>query len=207
MPARLVTYLRDSLTFLAGFVRHPLATGALLPSSRALAMSLLRIGNIVPGSTVVEFGPGTGSCTSHILRRIGPRGRLIGFDTNQRFVAVLRDRFPEAIFIHDGAQNADRHLRRLGIDEVDAIVCGLPFATIPPPIQRRIVAAAANILKANGTFMSFQYCLTLAFPRTRQFKTILAQTFSECTLKPVWLNVPPAVIVRALKNGRQPEAA
>ena len=201
MKSKLMTNLREKLMFLGGFVRHPFATGAVLPSSRSLARTLLRLGNIRPGSVVVEFGPGTGSCTTHLLRCIGPRGKLIGFETNRQFVDMLTKRFPEATFIHDGAQNADMHLERLGIRQVDAIVCGLPFATIPTPIQRRIVSASARILKTNGTFMSFQYCLTIAFPRTRRFKAILAQSFDHLTSKPVWLNVPPAVIVRARKNG------
>ncbi len=207
MAAKLVTYLRDSVTFFGGFVRHPFATGAVLPSSRSLAKCLLRLGNIGPGSKVVEFGPGTGSCSVHILQRIGPVGRLIGFDTNMRFVEMLQQRFPGGTFIHDGAQNAVEHLQLLGIGQVDAVVCGLPFATIPTHIQHKIVEASASILKPTGIFTSFQYCLTMAFPRTRRFKSILSQTFPNLRLKPVWLNVPPAVIVRACKNGAGSEAA
>jgi len=201
MAAKVVDYLRDSLTFFGGFIRHPFATGAVLPSSRALARTLLEVGDILPGSTVVEFGPGTGSCTAPILRRIGPGGKLIGFETNERFVEMLRARFPQAVFVHDGAENAAAHLSRLGIEAVDVIVCGLPFATIPPRIQKQIVETAAGILKPQGTFMSFQYCLSIPFPGTRHFRSVVARSFRRYTIKPVWLNIPPAVVLKAAKNG------
>ena len=201
MQSKFLSNLREIWTFFGGFVRHPFATGAVLPSSRSLAEALLRLGNIAPGSVVVEFGPGTGSCTTHLLRRVGARGKVIGFDTNVQFVEMLRKRFPDGVFIHDGAQNAHAHLQRMGIRQVDAIVCGLPFATIPPEVQRKIIEASDRILRTDGTFMSFQYFLTMAWPRTRLFKSMLAETFDHLTSKPVWLNVPPAVIVRAQKNG------
>ncbi len=204
MRGKLVTYLRDSVTFFGGFLRHPLATGGLLPSSRALAEALIRLGPIGRGDFVVEFGPGTGSCTAPILEQIGPEGKFVGFETNEVFVKLLRERFPQALIIHDGAQKADEHFRRLGLEPADVVISGLPFGTIPVPVSRRVIQAARAILKPGGTFLSFQYCLSAPFPRTRRFRSMLAETFAGYRLRPVWLNVPPALVVQARKNGDRP---
>ena len=200
MRATVLTRVRDSIVFFGGFLRHPLATGAVFPSSSPVAKHLLRVGRINAGSSVVEFGPGTGSCTSHILDRIGPEGTFIGIDTNKRFVEMLRERFPQATFIHDGAQNSPDHIQALGISPVDAVICGLPFATIPDPLQNQIIAAAQAILKPNGTFTSYQYCLSLPMRGSRRFRSICDRTFTDCRRRVVWRNVPPAVVVRGFKN-------
>ena len=87
-PASAVEFLRE-------FVKSPTTTAAVGPSSRYLAEQMVAP---IPGKgdpVVVELGPGTGSFTEAIQRRLGGRGRHLALELNQRWAAALGERFPE----------------------------------------------------------------------------------------------------------------
>ena len=71
--------------------RHFHTTGAILPSSRFLARALVRqLRGPRPACRILEVGPGTGSVTCEIARRMLPGDRLDAVEINAHFVAVLR---------------------------------------------------------------------------------------------------------------------
>ena len=55
------------LRFLSTFLRHPVATGAIAPSSQYLAQQMVGWIDWQRVTTCVEFGPGTGAFTPNIL--------------------------------------------------------------------------------------------------------------------------------------------
>lgn len=88
-------HLADATVFLREFVRAPLLTASVAPSSRVLAE---RIAAPVPARgdpVVVELGPGTGTITSAIQRRLGGRGRHLAVELNARLAAVAQQRHPD----------------------------------------------------------------------------------------------------------------
>src|SRR3954468_8890690 len=65
-------------------------TGALLPSSRFLARALAApLSGPRPPWRILEVGPGTGSVTREILRRLQPGDQLDAVELNSRFVQRL----------------------------------------------------------------------------------------------------------------------
>lgn len=45
-----------------------------------------------PGETVLDAGCGTGWCLERLAERVGPRGRVIGFDPSPEMLAIARAR-------------------------------------------------------------------------------------------------------------------
>ena len=60
-----------------------------VPVSFEESMEFLRV---LPGGTYVDCTVGLGGHTEGLLRRIGPRGRLIGFDRDPEAIKLARER-------------------------------------------------------------------------------------------------------------------
>ena len=73
---------KESALFLRQFLRSPITTGAIAPSSRYLAAAVTAPIPERGDPVVVELGPGTGSFTAEIQRRLGGRGRHIAVEIN-----------------------------------------------------------------------------------------------------------------------------
>ena len=53
--------------FISTFLRHPIATGAIAPSSRHLAQQMVNWVDWARVQVCVEFGPGTGAFTPSVV--------------------------------------------------------------------------------------------------------------------------------------------
>jgi phospholipid N-methyltransferase len=63
--------LGEHIAFLQSFLREPASVGALSPSSKALARTMIEGFALKSADTVVELGPGTGAFTAPIREQIG----------------------------------------------------------------------------------------------------------------------------------------
>ena len=132
--------------FLRQFVQSPRTVGAVLPSSPALARAMLAPIDFASARTIVEFGPGTGAFTREIARRLVPGCRYLGIELNPTFVRRLADEFPRLAFVHGSVADLDQILATERIGAIDAIVCGLPWATLPISLQESVFAAMDRAL-------------------------------------------------------------
>src|SRR6202035_5572823 len=80
----------DALLFARNFFRHPRMLGSIVPSSRFLIKQLLEPIDWGQARVIVEYGPGVGSITAEVLRRMRPDASLIAIETNPEFVGFLR---------------------------------------------------------------------------------------------------------------------
>ncbi len=182
------------LQFFQEFLRNPFATGALCPSSRTLSKAVVGACDFAPNDVVVELGPGTGSFTELLLRRLGRRGRLLAFEINAANVEILRRRFPLSEIIHDSAENLAPHL---GQQRAQCVVSGLAWSTMLPALQDRILQAVLSSLTPDGQFVAFAYVHAFWLPTARRFRRSLLGTFGRVTTTPiVWRNLPPAYVYR-----------
>lgn len=179
--------------FLREFVTHPQEVGAVAPSSRALARAMVSNFDLGSASVVVEIGPGTGAFTETILERAGKKTLFLAIELNEAFVGKLEERFPDADIHHGNAEDTPRILEERGHGLADYVVSGLPWATFPEDLQKRLLTAVYDSLKPGGQFSTFAYSAAAWLPRARRFRAMLEATFAEVTTSSiVWTNFPPA---------------
>ncbi|MGW1997631.1 class I SAM-dependent methyltransferase [Embleya sp. NPDC001921] len=196
MSSTLIPFIRE-------FVKAPTVVASVIPSSKALAR---QVASPVPSTghpVVVELGPGTGAFTRTIQERLDGRGRHIALDVNERFTALLSDRFPAVDALTADARDLPALLTERGLGHADAIVSGLPWATFRPERQRELLDAVACALSPRGAFTTFAYIHAHRSTAARRFRRSLAERFEEVVLgRTVWANLPPALVYHCRRPGR-----
>jgi phospholipid N-methyltransferase len=193
--------MRDRAKFLAAFVRRPLDTGSITPSSARLAEAMIEDMGIAEADTVVEMGPGTGVFTKVIEKHLKPEARFLTFEINPDMAAELTRRFPRVHVVNDSVENMHHHLSAAGRPEVCAAISGLPWAAFSPERQEKLLDAAVKTLRPGGRFATFAYSHAAWLPPGRRFRELLDSRFKHVeTSKVVWRNAPPAFVYRCRKG-------
>lgn len=169
--------------FVREFIAHPRQTGALFPSSRALARRMA--GQVPDGKgIVIELGPGLGSVTAALVERGIPQGNIWAIEYSSRLAAKLRERFPGVHVIEGDA----RHLSELiepGHEPVRAIVSSLPLRSLPKQTVKTIFSELLKVASPKTVFVQFTYHFLSACSR-------LPLAFVPCHHSFVPFNLPPA---------------
>jgi len=153
----------ETLLFAKNFLQHPMMLGSLIPSSRFLVQRLLGKIDWSRARTIVEYGPGVGTFTAHILRRMAPQARLVAFEMNGDFVDYLRRSFPDPRLsvVHGSAEHVQRELRRLKLGGADYIISGIPFTSMPMELRERITRKSRAALNPDGAVLIYQFTRTV----------------------------------------------
>jgi phosphatidylethanolamine/phosphatidyl-N-methylethanolamine N-methyltransferase len=193
----------DHLLFLNHFRKSPRTVGAIAPSSRALARTMLDglSLQVDPPVRVVELGPGTGAVTGEIARRLPDDAVCLAIDVDPIFSARVGAKWPRIDSVCDRAERLVEISRARGILPVDHIVSGLPFASLPAASAQAIVEAIVASLRAGGTFTTFQYAHAYSFPSAVTVRRTLTQEMGSTPSHKVVLgNLPPALVLRWRKH-------
>lgn len=151
------TGLREHILMASRFLRSPSTVGAVSASSRAMARKMVeRLPNDRP-VTVVELGPGTGSFTSAIVERVAQGSRILAIDLEQTFIDRVRRRWPSVDCVCASAADLEQLVNERHLAPVDHIISGLPFASLPVDVTRRVLDGIEHTLRPGGTFTTFQY--------------------------------------------------
>lgn len=192
--------LRARASFFLQFLAKPGMIGAVAPSSPQLARQMLETVDLGPGARLAEYGPGTGAFTHAILQRLHPQATFFAVERNQALADQLRARFP-SLHLHTGSvEDIADFCKAEHVDQLDAIVSGLPWASFPEDLQVRILDATMKVLKPGGQLITFGYHLGLLTSAGRRFRRLLPRYFSSITRGPsVWRNTPPAFTLRCVR--------
>lgn len=146
-------------TFFRQWLKNPLRTAAVVPSSTELAEAM--IAELPEGTRrVIELGGGTGVITRELLAAGVKADQLLVLELNEELHAHLHTRFPGVHIVLGDARSLPLLAHESGYLEdgpADAIVSGLGFLTMPPALQREILAAAFDCLRVDGAFVQFTY--------------------------------------------------
>ena len=192
--------LSEHARFLSEFVLRPRAVGAVSPSSRGLAEKMVEWIDWPNVRAVVEYGPGTGAFTKEILSRLSPGTSFFAIEINPVFAARLAERYPDVPVHEESVKDVARLCEQEGIEQVDAIVCGLPWAAFCNRDQEDFLEAMTTVLRPGGQFVTFAYLQGLLMPAGRRFKGKLRRHFSRIERsKTAWMNLPPAFVYRCCR--------
>lgn len=182
-------------TFLRAFLRRPLTTGAVTPSSERLGAVLASVVPVSGTPTVVELGPGTGAVSAVIARRLPPGARHLAVELDPVMVAHLRRAHPDLEVVPGDARQLGALLAERGVARADAVVCGLPWALFDDATQTELLAGISAAIGDGGAFTTFAYLHGMALPAAQRFRATLRRTFDEVQVTAtVWRNVPPAFV-------------
>lgn len=191
---------RHRVRFLREFVTAPFTIGAVAPSSSRLARKMLEGVDLSGAKAVVEFGPGTGVFTDHILPALPEGCAYFAIELNQTMVRLWRARHPGVKIYRNSVHYVDRLCAKEGIERVDVIFSGLPWASFGAELQDSTLAAVLRVLKPGGQLVTFGYRVGTLLPKGRRFYRRLPEVFSRVERsKYVWRNLPPAFVVRCTK--------
>ena len=183
------------MIYLKEFIRNPIKTGAIAPSSASLAKLITKTANLKNTKSVVELGTGNGIFTEKILSRISPDCNFSSIEINANFVEKTRKRCPDAKVYHDSAENLKKYLATYNNQKCDCIISGLPWATFDKNSQNKLLNTVIDSLEENGIFLTFAYIQGLLLPNGKYFKNLLLRNFSTVKkTKIVWQNLPPAFV-------------
>ena len=172
--------------FFRGFLKHPVMVGSIIPSSGKLIRKMLGPVDWNHCKLFVEYGPGVGTFCQAVLDRMGPDAHYIAIDTNEDFVAYLREtiRDPRFSAICGSAADVEAIVADHGHDGADYVLSGLPFSTLPAGVGDAIAAATARVIRPGGAFLVYQFS-----PKVKDF---LDPQFSDIDHDMEWVNIPPA---------------
>jgi len=174
--------------FARNFLKSPFMLGSVVPSSSFLVNDMMNQVDWDRACVLVEYGPGVGTFTREILRRMRPDAVLVAIELNTDFVEYLRDhvRDPRFRVVHGSAERVRRVLAEQNLAHADYIISGIPYLNMTDALRREILEESRLALKAEGSMLLFQY--------TRTLLPYLESSFSSVKLNFQLFNILPALI-------------
>lgn len=179
-------------TFFKQWVRRPLSTAAVSPSSRFLARRI--VAALPPGTQrVIELGAGTGVFTRAMLDSGIAMDDLLAIEFNPALQRYLVQNFPGLNVIQADArelQKVEEVAHFLERGPVQAMVSGLGLLSMTRETQRTILASVFALMPPDGVLVQFTY---------GPVAPVAVEVMNELGLTAVrrsftLLNVPPASV-------------
>jgi phosphatidylethanolamine/phosphatidyl-N-methylethanolamine N-methyltransferase len=151
--------------FIESAARDFRRTGAVVPSSRALAQAMTAelSRQYSRGASVLEVGAGTGSITEEIVRYLGEADRLDVCEIDRKFAGIIKKRLKlDPCF--RGVTASVRVINRpveafTRRPRYDFILSCLPFTNFEPESVRNIFELYRALLRPGGICSFYEYIL------------------------------------------------
>jgi phospholipid N-methyltransferase len=136
----------------------------------------------------LEYGPGVGTFTTEILRRMRPDAVLVALETNTDFVRFLKGNLRDGRLhvIHGSAADARAALASLELGRADYVISGIPYTTMPPELREAILRTTHDVLDPNGAFLVYQFTRAV-LPHLQQVFGSVYQDFEPLNVMPARL--------------------
>ncbi len=203
--------ISNAISFIRRYVKSPDVTGAIAPSSRYLAETLVApFAEREKPAMVLEVGAGTGAVTTVIGDLLGPEDRLDVCEIQPELADILDNEILNKGKLGEARRQGRVRLIRGSVEDVDApdtydyVISGLPFTAFKLPDVQSILDVIKRNLKPGGTFSYFEYiglrrmaCTLMRGEkrdRIRELSAHLDQQIAkhQFAKNTVWRNVPPA---------------
>lgn len=151
------------LLFARNFLKHPAMLGSVIPSSPFLVNDVLSQVNWDRARVIVEYGPGVGTITQEILKRMRPDAVLVAIELNSEFVDFLTEKIDDARLrvVHGSASDVREVLAALDLTRADYIISGIPYSNIADDVRRDILKQTRELLAPDGALLVYQFTSTV----------------------------------------------
>lgn len=150
--------VKATVQFVYQFVKNPTTVGAIFPSSPQLAkeiVSELTKDLAARPRMILEVGPGTGSFTDKIIKRMNPNDTLHLVEFDKEFADSLRKKYAHLtnvrVFHRSILDYAPRHRK------YDCIISGLPLNAFTVDFVKQAFDKFRALSKENTTLSYFEY--------------------------------------------------
>jgi len=183
-----------SWRFFREFLKHPLAVGSVVPSSRRVVDRMLAPVDWRRCRLFVEYGPGVGVFTRRVLEQLRPDATLLAIDTDPAFIDYLGETIadPRLLAVTGSAADIRDILARHGVGPADYVLSGLPFSTLTVATARKIADDTAASLSPGGIFLVYQL--------SSKVRRYLTPRFGPIDEGFEWVNIPPLRLFWAQKQ-------
>lgn len=149
----------STLVFARNFFKNPRMLGSVIPSSKYLISQLLRDVDWQRARVIVELGPGVGTISREILKRMRPDAVLVVFEINDDFVKHLRQNFhdPRLRVQHRSGAEVNEALRELGLGKADYAIAGIPFSIMTDADRMGVLRNCKEALVPGGAMLVYQF--------------------------------------------------
>ncbi|MCQ9156461.1 class I SAM-dependent methyltransferase [Acidomonas methanolica] len=181
---------------LSRWMKNPLRTGSVVPSSPALCARLVRQTRRAPDEAVIELGAGTGPVSRALLAAGVPPEKLFVVEIVPGMAAQLRRSLPGVNVIEGDARDLPTLIPRQWHGRIGDVICGIPLVLLRKSEQRRFIDAIEAVAPGRG-FLHYSYCVTSPLP---------AKAHELSKAREAWtpLNFPPASVWRYMPAGSSP---
>ncbi len=186
---QLLAKLNATTLFLQEWLSSPRQIGAILPSSRQLAMAMAQWLPPEKDCYALELGPGTGVVTEALFERGLPQERLVAVERSAKMAELLRNRFPRARIIAGDAFELEDLIRQHPevAGKIGVVFSSLPLLNFEPEMADRLARSIKALLPDNGKLIQWSYHIGNRQPKA-------AEHFQYVASHLIWLNIPPARI-------------
>lgn len=181
-----------TLTYIKNFLQDK-DVAAIAPSSSFLVRRVCRKMDFSRPLVVVEYGPGNGVFSKYILERLQPDSQLVMIEKNDGFVEELQPltKDPRVTLVQESVVNVLEVMERLGIEEADYILSGIPFSFLDKPEKDRLIEDTREALAQDGAFLVYQNYNHMEKPLRRHFENV--------EIEYELINIPPMYAYKATK--------
>ncbi len=145
---------------------------------------------------IVELGAGDGVITKHILRRISSDSTLIAIELNEKLYKELLDIQDDRLIpVHGSAEELEAILSEHHIQNIDHIVCAIPFIVFPREKAKAMLQTFKRLMKPGGFFMQIHYAKNLT--------SLYESVFGNLKTHFILANFPPAYVFVCRKSSER----
>lgn len=155
---RIKNSIKESAVFLKSAVANPKQVAYVFPSSPWLVKKVAKVAKLDRAKRIIELGPGTGGTTRAILNQMSENAELVSVEINPKFIDHINKTINDKrLTVSDkGAQNLAEIINDQGWEDVDVIISGIPFTTLPKGLDLAIMDSIHETLRPNGMFLAYQ---------------------------------------------------
>ena len=185
--------MNENFQFFQAFLKNPLKVGAIAPSSPELASKMLEGIEPDEDNVLLELGVGTGAITKFLQDRIPNKESYLGIELDKNLVKSLKVKFPDLKIVCGNACETFSLHQNSGLGKVGAIVCCLPFVSLPNEVGEKILSEIDKFMQKGCTFRTFQYAHGYYMPSAIKLREFMRNRYGKSKRSPLIVkNVPPA---------------